>query len=97
MQIRSFTAPSGCLRTSGYQCPAQLHSKFCVVDGVTGYLGSMNATENSETYHEVISVFDRTTAAQLTNMFEAWWRLGEEVNIERLNTLRPENVPDAFE
>ena len=60
-------------------------------------MGSMNATENSEGYYEVISVFDRNTAKQLGNVFEAWWNLGENVTLERLNSIRPENVPTAFE
>ena len=91
VQIRAFRAPH--LRVRAKRAPsgggaACLHAKTGLVDDRVGWIGSLNATDNSASYYEAISVIRYAPALlEQSKMFAEWCEYGFPITKEWLNSL----------
>ena len=97
-QIRLFSAQPRRTSGGGSWFPAQLHAKCGIVDAglpeATAWVGSLNLTENSAGYYEVVAVVrDAGSVRDLRKVFDVWWEKGVAFDAQRIPA--PRRSPSA--
>ena len=97
-QIRLFSAQPRRTSGGGSWFPAQLHAKCGIVDAelpeATAWVGSLNLTENSAGYYEVVAVVrDAASVRDLKKVFDIWWEKGVAFDAQKIPA--PRRSPSA--
>ena len=88
--VRTFTAKQRHKMSSKMQgaFSPHLHAKTGIVDDRKIWIGSLNMTNNSEGWFEVITTScEASVVGELRGVFASWWELGDYLSLEALATL----------
>ena len=65
-----------------------LHAKVGIVDDKKVWIGSLNMTQNSEGWFEIITTScEASVVGELRGVFASWWELGDVLTLEALTVL----------